>query len=138
MAMFKIHRAALALCLSIASLPAAADGFDGSQPLICAVIETFECEPDNQCLQGTADGMNVPQFIWLDFEQMMTRAKRPDGEERTSEIQSLTQNDGALILHGVQAGLGWSMAITQASGKMTLTAAGEQVAFVVFGACTVI
>ena len=135
--MLKIHQVALALCLSIASLPAAADGFDGTQPLICAAIETFECGPGGQCLKGTADGMNVPQFIWLDFEQMMTRAKRPDGEERTSEIQSLTQNDGALILHGVQAGLGWSMAITQANGKMTLTAAGDQVAFVVFGACTV-
>ena len=134
--MFNIHRAALALCLSIASLPAAADGFDGSQPLICATNEAFECGPADQCLKGTADGMNVPQFIWLDFEQKMVRAKRPDGEERTSDIQGLTQNAGTLILHGVQDGLGWSMAITQAGGKMTLTAAGEQVAFVVFGACT--
>jgi len=31
-------------------------------------------------------------------------------------------------------GLGWTMAISEATGQVVLTASGEQVAFVVFGA----
>jgi len=31
-------------------------------------------------------------------------------------------------------GLGWTMAISQETGQVVLTASGEQVAFVVFGA----
>ncbi len=43
--------------------------------------------------------------------------------------------DGILILQGVEDGKGWSMVITEANGKMALTAAGDQEAFVIFGAC---
>ena len=134
--MSKIKRAVAALCLSIASLPAAAAGFDGSQPLICAALETFACGPGNECLKGTAETINAPQFIRLDFSTQTAHATRPGGEERTSEIRSLTQDKGELILQGVQEGLGWSMAITQENGKMALTASGDRVAFVLFGACT--
>lgn len=134
--MSMIKRAAVALCLSIAPLTATAAGFDGTQPLICAAIETFECGPGGECMKGTAESINAPQFIRLDFTAKTAQATRPDGEERNSEIQSLTQNAGELILQGVQEGLGWTLAISQENGKMSLTASGDQVAFVLFGACT--
>ncbi|MCP4148938.1 MAG: hypothetical protein GY757_14420, partial [bacterium] len=35
----------------------------------------------------------------------------------------------------VRDGLGWTIAIAESSGKVVMTASGEQVAFVVFGAC---
>ncbi len=50
-------------------------------------------------------------------------------------IGSTERNAGELILHGVEAGRGWSMAITEAAGRMVVTASGDEVAFVVFGAC---
>jgi hypothetical protein len=50
--------------------------------------------------------------------------------------------DGKLILQGaedgienVRDGLGWTAAISEETGKFILTASGEEVAFVVFGAC---
>jgi len=50
--------------------------------------------------------------------------------------------DGELILQGAEDGyenmhdgLGWTMAISEATGQVVLTGSGEQVAFVVFGAC---
>ena len=82
------------------------------------------------------DSVDAPQFIRLDFEQKLDRATRLGGEERTAKIESMTREEGKLILQGVQLGLGWSMVITQESGAMVLIAAGEQVAFVIFGACT--
>ncbi len=49
--------------------------------------------------------------------------------------------DGKLILQGAEDGyekmrdgLGWTMAISEATGQVVLTAAGEGVAFVIFGA----
>jgi hypothetical protein len=125
----------LAICLGIWSLTATAAEFDGSKPLICATIETFECVPGGECLEGTPESIDAPQFIRLDFAEKVARATRPDGEERTSGIEILKQDEGELILQGVQGGLGWSMAITPDSGKMALSASGDGVVFALFGAC---
>ncbi len=122
--------------LSIASTAANADGLDGSQPLICASIEAYDCGPGADCLRGSVESINAPQFMRLDFEQKLARATRANGEERTAKIESLTRVEGKLILQGVQRGLGWSMTITQENGAMVLTAAGDRTAFVIFGACT--
>ncbi|MDH3597232.1 MAG: hypothetical protein OEM93_20535 [Rhodospirillales bacterium] len=124
--------------LGLLAGPVSAAGFDGSKPLICASIEAFDCASGGDCLKGTAESMNVPQFIRLDFKGKVAKATRPDGEERISKFGNMTQNDGALILQGVQGGLGWSMTIAQDGGKMALTAAGEEVGFVIFGACTLL
>ena len=122
--------------LSIASTAANAEGLDGSQPLICASMEAYDCGPGQDCLRGTAESIDAPQFMRLDFERKLARATRANGEERTAKIESLTQEEGKLILQGVQRGLGWSMTIAQEDGAMTLTAAGDRTAFVIFGACT--
>lgn len=134
--MNKLRNFGLSLALSIGSFEAAAANFDGSQPLLCASLEAHDCGPGEHCLKDTAASIDAPQFIRIDFEQKLARATRVDGEERTATIDSVWRDDGKLILQGVQRGLGWSMAITQESGEMALTAAGGQVAYVVFGACT--
>ncbi len=126
---------AIAAFFAVSSV-ANAGGLDGSQPLICASMEAYDCGPGEDCLRGTAESIDAPLFIRLDFEQKMARATRANGEERTTKIESLTQEEGKLILQGVQRGLGWSMTIAQENGAMTLTAAGDRMAFVIFGACT--
>ena len=122
--------------LSAAFTAANAEGLDGSRPLICASMEAYDCGPGQDCLRGTAESIDAPQFMRLDFERKLARATRANGEERTAKIESLTQEEGKLILQGVQRGLGWSMTIAQEDGAMTLTAAGDRTAFVIFGACT--
>ena len=134
--MNKLGILGLGLAFSSMALMAAAEDFDGTQPLLCASLEAHDCGPDEHCLKDTAASVNAPQFIRLDFEQKLAHARRADGEERIAAIESVANDHGKLILQGVQRGLGWSMVITQESGEMALTAAGDQVAFVVFGACT--
>ena len=126
----------LSLVLSAAALEAKAASFDGSEPLICASVEAYDCGSGAGCLKGMAETINAPQFIRLDFEQKLARATRLDGEARSAKIESLTRGENKLILQGVQQGLGWSLVITQDSGAMALTAAGDQVVYVIFGACT--
>jgi len=62
--------------------------------------------------------------------------------QNPSRIENLEHIDGKLILQGaedgykeVRDGAGWSMAISEETGKMVLTESGDQVGFVIFGAC---
>lgn len=127
---------AAAAVVLVSAGAAGAEEFNGTGPLICASVDTLSCAPGTACIAATTDELNVPQFFRINFTEKRISATRPDGEERVSEIQSLKQQKDELILQGTQGGLGWSMTIAGASGKMSLSAVGDQVAFVIFGACT--
>jgi len=62
---------------------------------------------------------------------------------RSTHIERVERVDGKLILQGaedglegVRDGLGWSMATSEDTGRFVLTGSGDQVGFVIFGACT--
>ena len=44
--------------------------------------------------------------------------------------------EGNIILQGVENGRGWSIVISEETGKMSATVAGDEIGFIVFGACT--
>jgi hypothetical protein len=134
--MNKIILLILALLL-ISGLPShvLAGDFDGSKPLLCAVTETVECTPDSECLRGEAESIDMPAFLKIDFAKKTISGTRQDGSVRTTEIKIMERVDGNLILQGVQNGKGWTMVISEATGKATITASDNQVGFVVFGAC---
>jgi hypothetical protein len=99
-----------------------AGNLDGSVPLLCAVVETFECSENGDCQQGTAQSINFPQFLKINFKTKIISGNRVGGEERTTKIENMEHSNGKLILQGTQNGKGWSMVITEAIGKMTVTA----------------
>jgi hypothetical protein len=134
--MNKIILVILALLL-ISGLPShvLAGDFDGSRPLLCAVTKTIECTPDGECLRGEAESIDMPAFLKIDFAKKTISGTRQDGTVRTTEIKIMERVDGELILQGVQNGKGWTMVISEATGKATITASDNQVGFVVFGAC---
>ena len=112
--------------------------FDGSRPVLCASVDTVECDPTGECMQGTALSVNVPQFFRINFEDRSIQGTRPDGTDVTTKIMSRTADTGQLILQGVENGRGWSMAIEAETGRMTLTASAREAGFMVFGACTIL
>jgi hypothetical protein len=118
----------------LAASPAMAADFDGSKPLLCALMTTFECTATDGCVRGTAADINAPNFIRIDFDKKLVTADRD--AERTTEILSRTHVDGRTLLQGVQRGIGWSLAIDAENGTMTLTGAMPEAGFVVTGACT--
>jgi hypothetical protein len=130
------------LGITVASASAVAGDFDGSRPLVFSVISVIECTPDGNCREMTAESADLPQFLKIDFEsKKITRAMGDEGKQMT-DIERSERVDGKLILQGtedgvenVRDGLGWTVAISEETGKAILTASGEQVAFVVFGAC---
>ena len=129
------------LCLLCASAAAAAD-FDGSRVLVFSVISVIECTPEEGCAQVTAESIALPQFLKIDFKSKRVTPAREAQGARSSEIERMERIDGKLMLQGaedgiegVRDGLGWTLAISEDTGKAILTASGEEVAFVVFGAC---
>ena len=120
-----------------------AGDFDGSKPLLCATIEVIECVPVEGCDRVTPEAANLPRFLIINFKDKKIVAPRGSETGRTTAIERLEHIDGKLIIEGaedgvegIRDGLGWSMAINEESGDMVLTASGDRVGFVVFGACT--
>ena len=132
----------LALIFVPASLAAQAADFDGSKPLLCSVTSITECTADGGCQKTTLENAGMPQFLKLDVPNK-TIAPAPSIEGRKpTPIERMERVEGKLILQGaedgienVHDGLGWTAAISEETGRFILTASGEEVAFVVFGAC---
>ena len=125
----------LIFLLLLTPITATASDFDGTKPLICALKDDFECGPDG-CERVTSEAINLPQFLRLNFKDKQITTVREGAAGRTTRIDRLDRREGSLFLQGVEIGLAWSLVISEANGKMVLTMAGDQVGFVVFGACT--
>ena len=129
--------------VGLIAFPAVAGDFDGSKELICAVMDLVECQPGGKCQQVTAEDVGIPQFLRINFKEKKISAIQADGSKRTTTIENFEKIDGKVIIQGaedgiegVRDGVGWSLAIAEETGKTVLTASGDEVGFVIFGACT--
>ena len=133
------------VCVFLGSIIAAstvgAGDFDGTRPLLISVIRVVECTPDGTCREVTPASVELPQFMKIDFTKKTIRPAAAGDETPATTIERQEVVDGKLILQGAEDGyekmrdgLGWTMAISEESGQVVLTASGYQVAFVVFGA----
>ncbi len=137
------------LCAAIVFAPvgfATAADFDGSKPLLCASVSLNECLPDADCESVTADNINAAEFFRIDVKKKTIVVSARNQSRAPQKIESSSKTDDLLVIQGSnngiegvrEDGLAWSIAIDKISGKMVLTASGDEVGFVVFGACTVI
>jgi hypothetical protein len=115
--------------------PAFSADFDGSTPLVCAMIEAFECGPNTGCESGTPESNGLSRFLRIDFDKKEVYTTRHE-EAQASRIEKVERAGGVVLLSGTQNGRGWNLCLTEATGYLVLTVVGDQVAFVVFGACT--
>ena len=140
--MKKMRILCIALILTVGiPLAALAGDFDGSKPILCSVITVIECTPTAD-RQVTAESVGMPQFLKVDVAKKKVWPAMDKEGKRTSEIKRVERLGGRLILQGTDEGVdkrreavSWTATITEETGKFILTAAGEEVAFVVFGVC---
>jgi hypothetical protein len=118
-----------------ASASKAAD-FDGTRPLLMAVIDVIECHPGGSCEKVTPQEARLPRFLEVDFDKKEISEVGDRQDERRTAIQNITEGDEVVILQGAQNGRGWSLTITKASGDAVATVADPVSGFVLFGACT--
>jgi hypothetical protein len=111
--------------------------FDGSTPLLCAVTDAMECNAGDGCQETTVEIMNIPQFVKVDFEQKKISAVRENDAKRFASIKNSERAEGKLIMQGTsENGRGWSVIISEETGKMSAAITDDQFGFVLFGACT--
>ncbi len=134
---------AIIISIFMITIPALAADFDGSKPLLCAVIDIVECGSGGKCQQVTAGDVGIPRFLRVNFKEKKITATQASGNKKSTTIKNSEHIDGKLILQGaedgiegVRDGVGWSIAIAEDTGNMVLSASGDDVGFVVFGACT--
>jgi hypothetical protein len=134
--MVKLIEIILVTFLSIVPYNLAAAVLEETSPLLCAVIEVFECSLETDCFEVSAESVNIPQFIRVDLENKKLTLPERSEEQRESAINNFERNNGTLFLQGLEHGRAWSIAIYEDTGKMTGTAVEGEGGFVVFGACT--
>ena len=143
MSMKKIGIFIFAILFSVVFIPVASwsADFDGSRPLLCSVITIIENTPtENRTVSAEAIGM--PQFIMVDAAKKKVWAAMDKDQKQRSEIIVVRHLGGKLILQGADEGIdkqreavSWTANISEATGKLILTAAGEDAVFAVFGGC---
>lgn len=117
------------------SAGAASVKFDGSVPLLCVPIEITQCDEGERCYQGTAEDVNLPQFIRVNLKEKILSGVGL-AAERTTPINFMARESGRIVLHGGQNGRGWTALISEETGKLSATISDNGTAFIIFGACT--
>ena len=129
----------LIACFSLTPWATAGD-FDGSKPMLVSVARILECTRVEGCRDVSGDSVGLPQFLKIDFAKKTIRPNPGEKDIPDTIIERSEKVDGKLILQGAEDGyekmrdgLGWTMAISEETGQVVLTASGDEVAFVVFG-----
>ena len=131
------------LFVGVFSLDSEAGDFDGTHPLICAVFDITECDRGKGCREVSAEEINLPRFLRINVGDKTIEGNTPGSEMRTTRIERVEEVDNKVIIQGaeqgregVRDGFGWTIAIMEDTGDMVLTASGDLVGLVAFGACT--
>lgn len=119
-------------------------GAEGDRPvLLCAVMQVQECVRGLECVAVLPEEINSPVFFRIDTAAGVLSTTEASGRQRSSPIKYMESINGRLILQGVEAtttaqpdGVGWTFAIDDDNGRLTASASGPDVGFVMFGACT--
>lgn len=110
--------------------------FDGTEALLCAVVQIVECETDGKCHPATTEGARIPRFLKVNFDKKTITATEESGITDVSAIKNIEHSDDRLIMQGAENGRGWTLVISEKTGEMSATVSDDKVGFVVFGACT--
>ena len=133
--MLKLSGIAMMMCVWIGSYQAVAAGLDGSTPILCAFTTAAECDSRNGCERTTVEDVDLPQFFKIDLSKnTITGMGAAGAAQKETRIMGTQRMDETIILQGVEL-RGWTIVISEKTGKMVLTASGDDEAFVLFGVC---
>ena len=124
---------ALLITLALATLTTGCIGAESSEPPVVGIRNMY-----NQPRYDTQE--RQPFFA----DQRSMRPQVPGTVSRETDpriaVSTGRRGDGKAAEDGREGGapdgIGWSMSVVENSGNMVLTASGDGVAFVIFGACT--
>ncbi len=114
-------------------------------PAICASQEALECAPLEGCKRVSLASIDGPQFISLKPGESRLIVTLANGDLKTAKVERREKLDGKFIYQGSEEAnaeaddaVGWTLLISEDTGRMVVTLAGADTAFVIFGACTLL
>ncbi len=117
--------------------------FDGSRPLSGTVDKVIEINPFSIVNDVDPDIAGLPRKFFIDFEKKILRPSKDSLIRKTGKIDRVEHIENKLILQGIEEGveniddgLAWSITISKKTGKVVLSASGDNIAYVLFGTCT--
>lgn len=119
----------LSACLGPAAAMAA--DFDGSKPLICAPAAASEVRAGEKVDTTRPSDIGAPSFLRVDVAR-----KTIAGPKRVTPIRHIEKSEEQILLQGTELGFGWTIAIDQKLGEMTITFVDRFGAVVLSGSCT--
>ena len=131
-----IGLAALGLLAALPLTAASNELINTKENLVCASIHVVACDDENNCLLGPPSTLEVPYFMFVDFDKKHIRATGDGGEYAVSPITAMHVGDTSIVLQGFENDRGWTLAINRSNGKQVLSANGPDVHFSVSGNCT--
>jgi hypothetical protein len=132
--MFKFRIVFLLILLGcILPLTGFAGEYDGSKPMLCAIIDVYECTIENACQPLKPSDLMIPRFLHIDVKKKVITGKLEDGTLRSVDINVISHEVENLILQGNQSGRAWSMVIQEETGKTTFNVSEKGVSVVCFG-----
>lgn len=116
---------------------------DGSAPFLCATGAAMICGDLAGCTNTHASLIGAPAFIEIDVPDNQIASWGPDRDILVSEVEHMETVDGNLILQGIddgiddlRDGIGWTISISQTTGRFSASAPTDDIAMVLFGSCT--
>jgi hypothetical protein len=114
----------------VASVAVAADDFDGKSPMTCTPEHGHDCLPTATACKALAP--EAGKDLQIDVAKMSIKAPY---RKTNLPIESLKNNQKSLILQGTDLEFVWAANIQRATGKITITIADKEGAYVMFGQC---
>jgi hypothetical protein len=105
--------------------------FDGTTPLICAPTEAVELFAGAAIAKARPRDVGAPSFLRVDIAN-----KKITGPKRVTAINAIERDDKQILLQGTELGFGWTLALDQQRGDMTLSFVDRAGAVVLQGSCT--
>ena len=115
---------------------ASAEGLDGSNNMVCAVIKVVGCVEDVGCVLGKAKDFDMPALVVFDAKKKVVRGTHESGHKEVSPVKNMERSKDHLILQGAEEGRGWDIAIDSKTGEMRASMVGNAVSLLMSGACT--
>ena len=79
--MRRLHVISIIIGIGLAPYPLMAATYDGSAPLLCALMEVMECEVAHECQRTTAEHVHLPPFIKVNFAEKTLVGADSDAQE---------------------------------------------------------
>jgi hypothetical protein len=115
---------------------AVAAEFDGSAPMLCAVIDVVECDRGAGCESLEAADIGLPPFLRVDVSGKALEATDGSGRKTPIHSSTLVKERERLLVQGGEQGRAWSVVIAQKTGAMTAAIVDHHGGFLISGACT--